>query len=232
LNETGDNLYDHYLENPFSVLESPPMTFGGATRASDGEIAEDRGLPHLDGEALDLDAPSVNRVGPDELARLGAVPVRRADGSLRIVVSETTSERVAAVREHFSADVALALVTASTLERLLDAARTPTAPAEAEAGTGSLGETFERVLSLFDEEAGRFDVLRQRVQQLGSQTSEREHRLQQLEAELARIRVEREQDQVTIENLRNDLAERERRLDRAATKAQELAAIIRGSASL
>jgi predicted nucleic acid-binding Zn-ribbon protein len=70
------------------------------------------------------------------------------------------------------------------------------------------------------------------VQQLGSQTSEREHRLQQLEAELARIRVEREQDQVTIESLRNDVAERERRLDRADAKAQELAAIIRGSASL
>jgi Type II secretion system (T2SS), protein E, N-terminal domain len=232
LNETGDNLYDHYLENPFSVLESPPMIFDGAARASDHEIAQDRGLPHLDGEALDLDAPSVARVGPDELARLGAVPVRRADGSLRVVVAETTSERIAAVREHFSTEVALGLVTASTLERLLDAARTPAASADAEAGTGSLGETFERVLSLFDEEAGRFQVLRQRVQQLGSQTSEREHRLQQLEAELVRIRVEREQDQVTIERLRNDLAERERRLDRADTKVQELAAIIRGSASL
>jgi hypothetical protein len=226
LNETSDNFYDHYRENPFSVLEPPPIDFGDAARASARDLAEDVGLSYVDEDPLELDGPSVARVGPDTLARLGSVPVRRGDGSLRVVVSETTSERIAAVREHFSTEVALGIVTPSTLERLLDAARTPATDA---AGADDVGQNFERVLSLFDEEAGRFQVLREKLQQLGGQMSEREQHVRQLEAELARLRAEQQQDRVTIDGLRHDLAEREGRLELAGAKAEELAAIIRAS---
>jgi len=142
------------------------------------------------------------------------------------VLAETSSERIAAVREHFSTDVALGVVTNSTLERLLDATPTSTVPASAAAGTGNLGHSFERVLNLFDEEAGRFQALRQKLQQLGGQMSEREQHVQQLEAELARLRVERQHDQATIDRLRHELSDREGRLEQAATKTKELAAII------
>ena len=235
VNETADNLYDRYRENPFSVLESPPTAFGDAARASARELAERRGFSYLDEEPLDVDGPSAARVGADELVRLGAVPVRCGDGSLRVVVSGTTDERIAAVREHFSTEVAVGVVTPATLDRLLDAARTTTKPpaeapiAAAPAPTDNLHQNFERVLNLFDEETGRFQVLRQKLQQLAGQMSEREQRLTQLEEELARARVERQHDQMTIEQLRNDLHDRDGRLERAAAKAQELAAIIRGS---
>src|SRR6266536_5189903 len=227
LNETGDNLYAHYRENPFSVLESPLMVFDDdAARAAARQTAERRGLPYLDEEPLDVDAPSAARVGREELVRLGAVPVRSSDGTVRVVLAETSSERIAAVREHFSTDVALGVVTNSTLERLLDATPTSTVPASAAAGTGNLGHSFERVLNLFDEEAGRFQALRQKLQQLGGQMSEREQHVQQLEAELARLRVERQHDQATIDRLRHELSDREGRLEQAATKTKELAAII------
>lgn len=230
MNETADNLFDRYQENPFSVLESPPAPFGDPARTTARELAERRGFAYLDEEPLDVDGPSAARVGADELVRLAAVPVRCGDGSLRVVVSTTTEERIAAVREHFSTEVALGVVTPTTLDRLLDAARTTaTPPAEAPVPTDNLHQSFERVLNLFDEEAGRFQVLRQKLQQLAGQMSEREQRLHQLEEELARVRGERQRDQMTIERLRNDLHDRDGRLERAAAKAQELAAIIRGS---
>ena len=100
--------------------------------------------------------------------------------------------------------------------------------ADAAQGTGNLGQSFERVLGLFDEEAGRFQALRRKLQQLGGQMSEREQRLQQLETEVARLRAERQHDQVTIGRLQHELSDRDGRLERAATKAQELAAIIDG----
>jgi hypothetical protein len=231
VNETADNPFDRYQENPFSVLESPPTPFADAARASARELAERRGFSYLDEEPLDVDGPSAARVGADELARLDAVPVRCGDGSLRVVVSETTDERIAAVREHFSTEVALGVVTPATLDRLLDAARTtgtPPTPADAPERKENLNQNLERVLNLFDEEAGRFQVLRQKLQQLASQMSEREQRLQQVEQELARMTVERQHDQMTIERLRNDLHDRDGRLERAAAKAQELGAIIRG----
>jgi hypothetical protein len=221
VNETGDNLYDHHRENPFSMLESPPMRFTDGPAHNPASVDEG---------SLELDAPSVARVGPDELVRIGAVPVRWEDGSLRIVVTETTSERIAAVREHFSSEVALSVVTAGTLDRLLDAVRS-SAVAEP-AGADGLGTSFERVLNLFDEEAGRFQALRRKLQQVGHQIGERDQRLQELDAEVHRLRVERQHDQLTIERLRSDLAEREGRLERATATMEELAAIIRGSATL
>ena len=56
----------------------------------------------------------------------------------------------------------------------------------------------------------------------------REQRVQELETELQRIRVERLRDQEKVDRLRHDLGDRNNRLERALTKTQELAAIIQG----
>src|SRR5262245_57619527 len=79
-------------------------------------------LPYLDDEPLLIDSASAVRVGGEELARIGAAPVRCSDGSIRIVLADVTPERIAAVREHFSGGIEIGLVTASTLAPLLDAA--------------------------------------------------------------------------------------------------------------
>jgi hypothetical protein len=225
VNDTGGNLYGDYRENPFSVLESPVIVFeDDAARAAARQTAERRGLPYLDEEPLEIDAASAARVGREELLRLGAVPVRSGDGAVRIVLAEISNERIAAVREHFSTDVTLGVVTNATLERLLDATPTSTAPSNREAGI--LEQDFERVLNLFDEEADRFNAVRQKLQQLGGQMHEREQHVHQLEADMARLRVEAQQSELTIDRLRRELSDREGRLERAAAKAQELAAIV------
>ena len=231
MNEQSDNLYERYGESPWGALELPSMAFpNGGQPSSAREIADRWGLPYLEDEVLEIDAASVSRVGPDELVRLAAVPVRSGEGGVHVVVAEPTHERYASVREHFSIDVEIGVVTTATLERLLEAARIDSAPVAAAAGTTStLGETFGRVLSLFDEEASRFQSLREKLQQLGSHMNEREQHLQRLEGELAQARVDRQRDQQTIDQLRNQLSEREGRLEQAAAKAQELAAIIHGS---
>jgi predicted nucleic acid-binding Zn-ribbon protein len=56
----------------------------------------------------------------------------------------------------------------------------------------------------------------------------REQRVQELETELQRMRVERLRDQEAVERLRHDLTDRNNRLERALTKTHELAAIIQG----
>ena len=225
MNEIGENMYDHYRENPFSVLESPPMEFADATsNGSAADAVEHRDAAGTDEASLELDGPSVARVGSEALVRIGAAPVRRGE-NLEIVVAETTGERIAAVREHFSTEVPVTIVSGGTLDRLLDAARKPAAEDE-------LGNTFERVLGLFDEEAGRFQLLRQKIQELGTHMADREHRLHQLEAEVDGLRTEREQDRRTIDQLRNDLSARDGRLAQAAAKAEELSTIIRGSSTL
>ena len=202
---------------------------GGDEQHAARELAKQASLPYLDDQRLVVDESSVARVGVEEVARLRAVPVRGADGGLRIVVAEANGERFAAVREHFSTGISIGVVTRSALERLLESARRPAAPpAGPAASPAPWGQSLERVLGLVDDEAVRLQVLRHKMQQLGSQMSEREQRLQQLETDLARAGIDRLRDQETIDRLRHELAERDGRLERAMLKAQELTAIIDG----
>ena len=56
----------------------------------------------------------------------------------------------------------------------------------------------------------------------------RERRVQELETELQRMRVERLRDQEAVDRLRHELGDRNNRLERALAKTHELAAIIQG----
>jgi predicted nucleic acid-binding Zn-ribbon protein len=58
--------------------------------------------------------------------------------------------------------------------------------------------------------------------------SAREQRVQELETELQRMRVERLRDQEAVDRLRHELGDRNNRLERALAKTNELAAIIQG----
>jgi predicted nuclease with TOPRIM domain len=90
------------------------------------------------------------------------------------------------------------------------------------------GRSLERVLSLFDTEATRLQDLRGKLQELGGEMAAREQRVQELETELQRMRVERLRDQEAVDRLRHELADRNNRLERAMVKMQELAAIVSG----
>ena len=192
-------------------------------------------LRYLDEEPLLIDSESAIRVGGEELARIGAAPVRCGDGNIRIVLADATPERIAAIREHFSGSLDIGVVTTSTLASLLDGASMAVAAAGtdpvangAAAAAPVWGRSLERVLSAFDSEATRLQDLRGKLQELGGEMAAREQRVQELEAELQRIRVERLRDQETVDRMRHDLADRNNRLERALAKTQELAAIIQG----
>ena len=89
------------------------------------------------------------------------------------------------------------------------------------------GRSLERVLNLFDTEATRLQELRGKMQELGGEMAARERRVQELETELQRIRVERLRDQEAVDRLKHELADRNSRLERAV-EDQELVAIIQG----
>jgi hypothetical protein len=192
-------------------------------------------LPYLDDEPLLIDSESAARVGGEELARIGAAPVRCGDGNVRVVLADATPERIASIREHFSGDVAIGVVKVSTLASMLDAASISVAAAPTDAvASGAAaaapvwGRSLERVLNLFDTEATRLHELRGKMQELGGEMAAREQRVQELEAELQRIRVERLRDQEAVDRLKHELADRNSRLERALSKTQELVAIIQG----
>ncbi len=90
------------------------------------------------------------------------------------------------------------------------------------------GRSLERVLTAFDTEATRLQDLRGKLQELGGEMAAREQRVQELETELQRMRVERLRDQEAVDRLRHDLTDRNNRLERALSKTHELAAIIQG----
>ena len=227
---------DHYFESKTET------TFDDAQRVEPGDersvaIATARSweLPYLDDEPVLIDSESAARVGGEELARIGAAPVRCTDGNIRVVLADATPERIAGIREHFSGALDIGVVKTSTLASLLDAASMATVSSGtnpvtngAAAAAPVWGRSLERVLTAFDTEATRLQDLRGKLQELGGEMAAREQRVQELETELQRMRVERLRDQEAVDRLRHDLTERNNRLERALTKTHELAAIIQG----
>src|SRR6059058_2515463 len=207
----------------------------GDERTAAIETARSWELPYLDDEPLVIDSESATRVGGEELARIGAAPVRCEDGSIRVVLADATPERIAGIREHFSGTVDIGVVKTSTLASLLDSASmavasngTDSVATGAAAAAPVWGRSLERVLGLFDSEATRLQELRGKMQELGGEMAAREQRVQELETELQQIRVERLRDQEAVDRLRHELSDRNSRLERALSKTQELAAIIQG----
>ena len=232
---------DDYFDSDTTYSDEQPYTEDeqrvepGDERSAAIATARSWELPFLDDEPLVIDSESATRVGGEELARIGAAPVRCDDGNVRVVLADATPERIAGIREHFSGGVAIGVVKASTLASLLDAATisvaasgTDSVASGAAAAAPVWGRTLERVLGLFDTEATRLQELRGKLQELGGEMAAREQRVQELETELQRIRVERLRDREMVDRLRHELADRDSRLDRALTKMQELAAIISG----
>jgi Type II secretion system (T2SS), protein E, N-terminal domain len=224
---------DDYFESN-TIYGDDQRVEPGDERTAALETSRNWELRYLEDDALVVDGESANRVGGEELARIGAAPVRCDDGNVRVVLADATPERIAGIREHFSGGIEIGVVTPSTLASLLDAATISVATNGDSVTSGAAtaapvwGRTLERVLGLFDTEALRLQELRGKLQELGGEMAAREQRVQELETELQRIRVERLRDQEAVDRLKHELADRNSRLERALSKTQELAAIIQG----
>ena len=224
---------DDYFESD-TMYDDEQRVEPGDERTAALETARSWELRYLENDAIVVDGESASRVGGEELARIGAAPVRCDDGKVRVVLAEATPERIAGIREHFSGGIEIGVVTPSTLVSLLDAATISVASNGDHVASGAAtaapvwGRTLERVLGLFDTEAVRLQELRGKLQELGGEMAAREHRVQELETALQRSQVERLRDQEMVDRLRHELADRNGRLERALVKMQELAAIIQG----
>src|SRR6201987_6432841 len=167
----------------------------GDERSAALDTAGNWALRFLEDDALLLDGESASRVGGEELARIGAAPVRCDDGNVRVVLADATPERIAGIREHFSGGIDIGVVTPSTLASLLDAATISVASngdngnvtSGAATAAPVWGRTLERVLGLFDTEALRLQELRGKLQELGGEMAAREQRVQEVETELQGI---------------------------------------------
>ena len=227
---------DYYFESETeTTLEDEQRIEPGDERSAAITTARSWELPYLDDEPLLIDSESAARVGGEELARMGAAPVRCSDGNVRVALAEATPERIAGIRAHFSGAVDIGVVKSSTLVSLLDAASmavvsngTDPVANGAAAAAPVWGRSLERVLNAFDTEATRLQDLRTKLQELGGEMAARERRVQELETELQRVRLERLRDQEAADRLRHALADRNNRRERALSKTQELAAIIQG----
>src|SRR6201987_1220433 len=93
----------------------------GDERSAALDTAGNWALRFLEDDALLLDGESASRVGGEELARIGAAPVRCDDGNVRVVLADATPERIAGIREHFSGGIEIGVVTPSKLASLLHA---------------------------------------------------------------------------------------------------------------
>jgi hypothetical protein len=224
---------DYYFESD-TKFDFEHQLEPGDDHSAAMEMARGWELRYLDDAPLAIDSESAARVGGNELARIGAAPVRCDDGVARIAIAEATPERFAAVREHFSGTLEIGVVKPSTLASLLDAASVSVVSSDDEtdltaAPTAPVwGRSLERVLSAFDDEATRLHELRGQLQQVGGEMAARETRVQELESEIQRMQVERLRDQEALDRLRHELSDRDSRLDRALAKTQELAAVIQG----
>jgi Type II secretion system (T2SS), protein E, N-terminal domain len=112
---------DYYFETE-TTFDDAQRVEPGDERSAAIATARSWELPYLDDEPLLIDNESAARVGGEELARIGAAPVRCSDGNVRVVLAEATPDRIAAIREHFSGAVDIGVVKTSTLASLLDGA--------------------------------------------------------------------------------------------------------------
>ena len=217
-------------------------TFGDEQRVEPGDersaaitTARSWELPYLDDEPLLIDSESAARVGGEEL---------RASALLRSAAATATSASSSPTRRPsaspaFASTSPAPWTSASSRPRRSLPCSTPRRWRAVSSVTDQVtnglplrrpvwGRSLERVLTAFDTEATRLQDLRGKLQELGGEMAAREQRVQELETELQRMRVERLRDQEAVDRLKHELSDRNNRLERALSKTHELAAIIQG----
>src|SRR4029079_11499625 len=79
--------YDFETENETTTFDGEQRVEPGDERSAAIATARSWELPYLDDEPLLIDSESAARVGGEELARIGAAPVRCGDGNVRVVLA-------------------------------------------------------------------------------------------------------------------------------------------------
>ena len=189
-------------------------------------------LPFVDDGEGCIDGTALSVLSREDARQTLAVPVRFADGLIRVLVVQPTEQRLGEIRARTSQDVAVGVVTRTSFQHLLAALdQSPGVEGETREAPHELGErpgrSFDDVLGLLDEETGHLAALREKVVQLASGVTEREHALRRLESERDSERNARAHDRLTIERLQRQAEERDRLIDVARSRAEDLAGLLR-----
>lgn len=179
-------------------------------------------LPFLDEQEVVPEPAALTVITTADAQRLAAVPVCWQDGVLRVVVAEPTEERLAEVHARIPQQVAFAVVTSGTLERLLARGKAP----PAEAAQAPSGENpvrgFDELVDLLEDETAHLHTLCEKVQQFAAFVADRDRTAVRLENELDAARAAGEQSLRTIDRLRAEVEERDRLLSVVNSKVEEL----------
>jgi hypothetical protein len=190
-------------------------------------LAEQWDLRFLEDASLAVDQTALRLIATEDARRVGAVAIGFDEGRPLVALSEPSAERFADVRSLAGNEVAFAVVTMGTLERLFaggsaDAVSQngspPSDPAE-------LNPQLELILEL-DEGITLLAGVRTKLEALDNllQTSQRE--LAASQERLAALEAGREQARVRIEQLESDLARRDELLGVLKTKVVDFTSIL------
>jgi hypothetical protein len=190
-------------------------------------LAEQWDLRFLEDASLAIDQAAFRLIATEDARRVGAVAIGFDEGRPLVALSEPSAERFADVRSLAGNEVAFAVVTMGTLERLFaggsEAAVSqngspPSDPAE-------LNPQLELILEL-DEGITLLAGVRSKLEALDNllQTSQRE--LAASQERLAALEAGREQARVRIEQLESDLARRDELLGVLKTKVVDFTSIL------
>jgi len=191
-------------------------------------LARQWALPYLDDAHVDQRATTL--LSSAVAAELRVCPVASADDGFLVAVAEPSEERFSAVRAASVAEPRFALVTSTTLERLLERAgeagrAEESAAAESRAARVAADEQSEASLQWLDREleatGEQLIRLRERVVQLVDADQRRERELADCRAELARLSRGRIADEERIRTLEENVARQQERLVAVRAKLTE-----------
>ena len=168
-------------------------------------------LAFLDDEAVEIDPRARALVPVEERERLAACPIGFVEGVPLIAVAEPAEKRFEAVRAKLGGDCRFAVVTKSTLERLLERLASADAQARA-AGASAAAERAaeekktELLAAELDRATASLVAFRERVEQLTERQQRTEKELAESRAQLAALSETRASEQATLHRLETERA--------------------------
>jgi DNA repair exonuclease SbcCD ATPase subunit len=191
-------------------------------------LARQWGLPFVEEEQIEPDAHALALFTGEEAQALSAVPVRRDDRVIEVVVAEPSDIRMREVRRRLGGEVQFAVVAASALDHLIRSVGSAVHGEPVEGGAESAvaarasSSVFAELIGELDEGTARVIAVRRELEQLAARLAEREQTLARYGAELADARRASELDHGEIARLRTDLADTQLRREHDQNTIAEL----------
>jgi Type II secretion system (T2SS), protein E, N-terminal domain len=191
-------------------------------------LARQWGLVYLDDEAAVLDESASTLLPAQEAKRLGVCVIGFAVGLPLVALAEPAEERFAHVKAALGRECQFAVVSKTTLERLLaqglsTGADGQAAGASAAAAHAAEDAEAERLLSELDTAAQTLLAWAERVRRVVELQQRTENQLSSCQEQIVALREDLASKRATIERLETELAHQHELVNAAKAKLAELA---------